>query len=271
MCEHRYEPEAKDCGYIDQTGKYVINPQFNAGAGDFSEGLAVVCERLGGSDLGCTFVDKTGKPVFSKKYKSADKFSDGWAYVQPDGYGGDGHTYINHDGKPPDLGIFFGGTTFSEGYAAVRNERDGKWEYIGKDYWNVTTPLFDEARNFSDGMALVRIGDKWGYIDKSYFPMIVPEKEGLTKLAIEAPFDVAGDFSEGLAAVKVANKWGYIDKAGKIVINPQFEFAGSFLAGLAPVTSGKCGEAYPHRPYWGYNCRLGYIDKTGKYVWNPTN
>ncbi|HIO50419.1 TPA: WG repeat-containing protein [Candidatus Poribacteria bacterium] len=47
----------------------------------------------------------------------------------------------------------------------------------------------------------------------------------------------------------------YIDKTGKYVINPQFDSAGNFSEGLAPVRIGddKTGK-------WG--C----IDKTGKFL-----
>ncbi len=54
------------------------------------------------------------------------------------------------------------------------------------------------------------------------------------------------------------DKYGYFDLEGKIVINPQFEFATVFREGLALVrTTGEKGK-------WGY------IDKDGKFVINAT-
>jgi hypothetical protein len=53
----------------------------------------------------------------------------------------------------------------------------------------------------------------------------------------------------------LGNRFGYIDKTGKFAINPQFDRAGDFEQGLAPVWVGG---------------RQGYIDKNGKYVWSPT-
>ena len=50
--------------------------------------------------------------------------------------------------------------------------------------------------------------------------------------------------------------WGYIDPSGKYVINPQFDEAGDFEDGLAPVRIG---------------AKWGYIDKTGKYIWGPSD
>jgi hypothetical protein len=48
----------------------------------------------------------------------------------------------------------------------------------------------DETGKFSDGLAPVQIGNKWGYIDKA------------GKIAINPQLDTAGAFSDGLAWVK---------------------------------------------------------------------
>ena len=49
-------------GYIDQTGSYVINPQFDF-ANQFSEGAAVVA--LGGK---CGLIDETGAYIVNPMY-----------------------------------------------------------------------------------------------------------------------------------------------------------------------------------------------------------
>jgi hypothetical protein len=64
-----------------------------------------------------------------------------------------------------------------------------------------------------------------------------------------------GEDHSGLFPVIVGDKWGYIDKTGKIVINPQFDYANQFSDGLAAVYIGD---------------KYGYIDRTGKYVWEPS-
>jgi len=61
---------------------------------------------------------------------------------------------------------------------------------------------------FSDGLAAIKIEDKWGYIDKT------------GKLAIEPQFEAVWPFSQGLAKVKLGDKHGYIDKTGKYVWKP---------------------------------------------------
>lgn len=68
-------------------------------------------------------------------------------------------------------------------------------------------------------------------------------------------FQAAGSFSEGLAPVFSVNQgWGYLDKTGKIIIRPQFAQALGFSEGLAAVElDGK----------WGF------IDKGGRVVIEP--
>lgn len=53
-------------------------------------------------------------------------------------------------------------------------------------------------------------------------------------------------------------KYGYFDLEGKIIINPQFQFATTFREGLALVKTT------------GENGKWGYIDKDGKFVINAT-
>ena len=63
----------------------------------------------------------------------------------------------------------------------------------------VINPQFDYAESFSDGLAVVRMGDdyrtgKYGFIDKTGAFVINPQ------------FDVAWKFSEGLARVRIGDR-----------------------------------------------------------------
>jgi hypothetical protein len=81
------------------------------------------------------------------------------------------------------------------------------------------------------------------------------DKEG--NIVIEPEFNFAGDFINGLARIKMGEKeggWGYINKEGKRVIPARYDFALQYSEGLAAV---KIGEQY------------GYIDLSGKRVIQP--
>ena len=68
----------------------------------------------------------------------------------------------------------------------------------------VIEPQFDLALSFSEGLAVVRIKGKFGFIDS------------LGKMAIEPQFDWALSFSEGLAAVKINGRGGRCRADGKL-------------------------------------------------------
>lgn len=114
--------------------------------------------------------------------------------------------------------------------------------------------------SFHEGLAAVRIGDAYGYIDSS------------GRVVIEPRFDHANIFSEGLARVVVDGLSGYIDRAGAIVIEPRFERAHKFSEGLARVCAPprqpsllfRIAQLVGYEDFQAYPC--GYIDRTGKLV-----
>lgn len=75
---------------------------------------------------------------------------------------------------------------------------------------------FEEADSFVDGLALIKLEGKYGYIDKS------------GKLVIKPQFGEAYSFSEGLALVKIQGSNGYINRNGNLAIQTQFEHSGFF-------------------------------------------
>jgi hypothetical protein len=224
------DEDGEKWGYIDETGKVVVEPQFYE-AEDFSEGLALV--QIYRRDdprslMGSAFIDRTGNIVMPSQPERIpiSGFSEGLAVAYALGKG---DAYINKEGEAIRVKEDF---SFGKGCGYI----DRKGDYVIK-------PQFEAAHEFSEGLAAVRIKDKWGYIDKT------------GKIVAEAQFDEPIiPFSEGLALVKIENKYGYIDKKGEFAIKPQFAYAHSFSDGLAMV---EVGHLY------------GYIDKTGKTVIEP--
>ena len=60
-------------GYIDKTGNFVINPQFDYFATPFAEGLATVSVN---NKLG--YIDKSGNCVIKPQFDDCNAFTDGW-------------------------------------------------------------------------------------------------------------------------------------------------------------------------------------------------
>ena len=92
------------------------------------------------------------------------------------------------------------------------------------------------VRGYSEGLAVVSIDGKEGYVDST------------GQLVIPAKYEVAGPFSEGLAAVcEVPLDYAYIDTAGNAVIPPNgYTVACAFQNGIAWVCKdGKWGAINP--------------------------
>jgi WG containing repeat len=70
------------------------------------------------------------------------------------------------------------------------------------------------------------------------------------KLVVNPQFDYASSFYEGLAQVQVGQKWGYIDHTGKLVIKPQFDYGDRFLTGFAKVEVASWRNIWIYRSHW---------------------
>ena len=126
---------------------------------------------------------------------------------------------------------------FSEGLASVA--KGHKYGYIDKSGEFVVNPVYDYAHPFQEGRAVVQVGEKYCMIDKN------------GKRITEASYEVLRSVSEGLAAAEKNGKWGFLDKNGKVVIDFIYDDAGVFLNGLAAVKK---------------NGKWGYINKNGETI-----
>jgi len=107
---------------------------------------------------------------------------------------------------------------------------DKKWGFVNNSGETIIKPQFDWVGDFSEGLAVIQVGEKQGYLDKN------------GKIVVEPKFDFASEFSEGLAWVledceSKEFTFSYIDKTGKPVsiIGRNFEFGLNFSEGLAAV------------------------------------
>lgn len=145
-------------------------------------------------------------------------------------------------------------------------------QYIAGSQLLAIAPKYDDASDFAEGRARVRIGQKYGFIDASG-TLVIPQDY----------HDSAEQFSQGLCWVSVDNKYGYIDKNGRTVIPLEFQSAASFSEGLGlvQVEGNYCfidltGNIELQLDFYGVASfhnglarvqdgqKYGYIDKTGQ-------
>ncbi|NBQ56022.1 MAG: WG repeat-containing protein [Verrucomicrobia bacterium] len=199
--------EGKNWGYIDKSGNWKIPPRFTW-AGEFSENLAPASEgdhltgKFGYIDpqgrwaieaeyswarpfqegLGCVkdgskwgFVDSKGKVVIEPEFDQVQSFSGGLAAVQKSGPPGEKETwtYIKRDGSSPFDKKFVWAGSFSEGLARIQvtDRITGKYGYINAKGELTIPPSFDEAADFHQGRAQVRVEKEIRFIDPKGKPV----------------------------------------------------------------------------------------------------
>jgi len=245
-------------GFVNKYGQIVVEPQFTHKVDEFYEGLACVQvdEKYG-------YIDTTGKMVIEPQFEDAYNFSDGLAKVRTYDKSG----YVNTIGKMV-IETQFETYCFSDGLSLVRV--DGKWGFINTQGEMVIEPQYDFAEDFKNGFALVGIDGeiKW-FIDKAGNKVndstlqsivkkeqytYVEEKQYSLSSLPNLDFYSQSRLSQWWEQLFYTPNYGYVDKTGKVVIDFQFEEADGFYDGLARVkVDGK----------------YGFIDKTGKMVIEP--
>jgi len=170
----------------------------------------------------------------------------------------------------------------SDGWAAVYDKKNKSAYFINLkgEKLNSAVGIADVMDGFNSGLAAVKTGDKWGYLDTN------------GKLAIPAKYDEATAFDAGYAIAKSGNKYvvlnahgeessvegsgildakhfseklapfrasdkkfGFINERGKVAIPAKFQSVGYFKNGLAWAKEN--------------DGKLGYIDPKGEWVIKP--
>ena len=134
---------------------------------------------------------------------------------------------------------------FQESLARVAVNGYG-YGFVDKNM-NLVIPMkYDEAEDFNEGQAKVRLGDKWIYIDKTGREMEIGGKGNQNR------YQEVGDYSEGLCRVstlklrqfdlayhsdysQIAGTWGFVNESGEEVIPPRYIYANDFEDGIAIV------------------------------------
>lgn len=239
---------SENWGFIDKDGKLQI-PAVYERVGEFSEGLIPVCQNKKWG-----LIDKTGSVVLPPTYKEPiGPFRNGLASVyaasfdykrvalaqtaelgaiDKNAFEIKEVRYINKQGQviltvtpSPDLSKTF---IRLDDLNVVR-----AWN--GKDC-RLTFGWESKAGfDFSENLAVLRSGEKYGYIDSKGQFLIAPQ------------FDYAWPFKEGRARVYKdvdGGKYSFIDKSGATICPYEFAQVQDFSEGLALVCKSRNGKSY---------------------------
>jgi len=140
-----------------------------------------------------------------------------------------------------------------------RIDSDSKYGFADHNGKTIVPPQFDDAGEFSEGLAYVAQGGKYGFVDSA------------GNLVLKPQYQLAKPFSQGRAAVRINNKWGFIDRSGQLAVPATFYACNSYSDSLAlvlleqPVLSLPRGVTFgPGAEVSVKSKKFGYIDLNGK-------
>ncbi len=120
----------------------------------------------------------------------------------------------------------------------------GKMGFIDATGKLKLSAVYEDAGDFSEDLAAVRLDGKWGYIDAKGTLVIPATLEGRPR-----------EFRLGLAPMQKDGKWGFIDTRGEVRVTPAWADVRGYAQGLSVVLRDR---------------KYGLIDRRGTVVVEPT-
>lgn len=250
-------------GLIDESGDYLSEPSFYD-AGDFSDnGLACVQDKNTGA---YGYIDRTGAYHIEPSFAEAEEFVGNMAIVTIECHmDGNEYGYINPSGEIVIDGVFEEAKPFCDNLAAVK--QDGLWGYIDRSGDFVISPAFEEVDSFYEGTAFAHYPGDEGYCLINTDGTITPlnptyfPKDNIWKAGL-CCVEVWADES----APELPSGCIYIDKEGNKVLPKEGAYYKNTYGPFKE--SGSDGKAYAAvgDPESGL---MGFIDEDGEWVVSP--
>jgi hypothetical protein len=184
------------------------------------------------------FIDNKGKFVIRPQYDEVTDFFEGLAVVSK----GDSVFFINKENENPFGNIYAEALIFRNGIAPVKLGK--QWHFINRQGQTISR-TYDEISELSDGVYVIKQGEKYGALDQYGQTLIEPQFDKLGDFKNEMAYFVEGgnygfvsrngsihkaefewisDFNEeNLAVIRQNGQYGLINAVGKKVLEPQFD------------------------------------------------
>lgn len=268
-------------GYINLTGEVVVEIKYEK-CKPFNSGFAKVGAIF--------FVNTKGEFFNVRNYIKAGlrgvrEFSNGLLAVNISNSWG----FINTSGELIIPSVYEYSTDFKNGFALVKkgkefliiDKKGNEQKIIRNEKGKIT-----HVKEFSEGMAPIKISKKWGFVNEN------------GEIVIEGKYESVGEFNGGLAWAKQSGlsgkRVGYINKKGEQIVGPIFIRAKNIdiKSGLARIVKldGKKGyinmdgdvihfaNSREYKNFVGGMCResehagdskIGYLNSEGEWAIKP--
>lgn len=156
------------------------------------------------------FIDANAKTVIPIAFDAVTSFYEGLSLVSKN----DSVFFINKENTNPFDQFFTDAYTFKNGIAPVKH--GNKWCFINRQ-GQIISPIYDEINEISDNFYTVKLNGKYGALNN--FGQVI----------IEPRFEQLGDFKNGFAYYRSDNKSGFVSKDG-YVHKAEFDWLSDFGA-----------------------------------------
>jgi len=192
------------CGFINENGQLVIEPQFDNAYWRFGDSVcfAEIGERKGLINVNVDFVAELDNSVSWVQY-----FKNGVARF----YATNGKVGVINKSGEIILPAEYKNIERDGDYGFIVTDTMENMGYVDNNGHFVVSCKYDAVNGFNNGLMLVATSDKCGYVDTT------------GAWVIDTVFNDARSFGDGLARVRVNDKWRFIDCNGDIVENLDFD------------------------------------------------
>jgi hypothetical protein len=231
-------------GLVDTTGTELMPTKYQH-LWDFEEGLIGFATTTGKNG----FINQKGKIVIQGITDNVYFFSNGLAKVEAkETY------YIDKTGKTilkPSMKDIEEYGDFFDGLASFKSKTTQLRGFINKAGKVVLQPIFQDFSFFNNGIAAVKLNDKYGFIDKKGNFIIANE------------YNDANDFKNGLSVVKKGNLYGAINLKGSVIIPLKYKDMYEFKNGLLIFNNDDTYDFYNTKGETLFSITIGGDDNVG--------
>lgn len=208
--------DGQSWGYIDNSGEFVIEPQFRHVV-RFNEGYARVVLQ----DESHGVIDENGELIYQSK-NGSELWILGCQLISIRSRYGD--TSVLDLNNQRIIGEYYVVGQCRNGFFPFQDFETELWGYSDRNGEIVKSPRYVFAGSFVEGRALVYKGEPDYWINE-----VIPVGDGYTFIdlhgdSFDAPGKAAGYFSDGKAHFWMNGGHGYINLDGEIVIKPNSKF-----------------------------------------------